>query len=573
MDKLKEVLKYQFWILLGVALILPFVGWIMGTSGMMSEAAERTKKLNDLKGSLKTDGNDPNNTWSDGLAQINVDQEKQKDIAWRSLYELQKPKMVWPAVMTGDADWPADNDPDKMNNRHLEQYRIEYRGKRGGIGEVEKVRRIVKPILDDDSQEVQLVVLDPSLMPSPDEEWLTQAPSIKQVKAAQEDLWLLMALLECIAKVNEGAPNAYDAPIRQIDEILLRGGTKGAGASASKSAVSSAAGPTGTGTMADMMKGMPSMMGGMRGGEFGGGGGGALDYKINPDEDLGPERPSADSSSLATSAGPSSAPSSTTGTMADMMKGMPSMMGPSGMGGLGGRQSGGTNMERYRDEQKEFKTRGFSLQVVMDHRRIPDLLVALSNCEAWPINVLRVHEADYKDEDLVATDGESPMTGRMSGPSSMMRRGGGMSGPAAGMLGPEMMRGIGRSGAPKAGIGLRSGDEGGDAYGGATRSALDDPNLANVAIVGVIYIFNKPPDPPPAPASAQPGATPPVAATTPAAETPAGEAPAAAEASDAVADTADKTESAGADETKPDDSADAKTDTPPEGDTPPGKPD
>src|SRR4029077_19277934 len=102
MDKLKEVLKYQFWILLGVALILPFVGWIMGTSGMMSEAAERTKKLTDLRGSLTVKGDDPNDTWSNELSLINVEQEKQRDIAWRRLHELQKLKMVWPPVMKED---------------------------------------------------------------------------------------------------------------------------------------------------------------------------------------------------------------------------------------------------------------------------------------------------------------------------------------------------------------------------------------------------------------------------------------------------------------------------------------
>src|SRR4029077_10719137 len=130
--------------LLGVALILPFVGWIMGTSGMMSEAAARTKKLNDLKGSLVAKPDDPNDTWSGELSQINVEQEKQRDIAWRRLYELQQPKMTWPEILTGTPDWPTDNDPEKMSNRHLETYRLAYRGKRGGTAEVEKVRQIVR---------------------------------------------------------------------------------------------------------------------------------------------------------------------------------------------------------------------------------------------------------------------------------------------------------------------------------------------------------------------------------------------------------------------------------------------
>src|SRR6185312_20536 len=178
----------------------------------------------------------------------------------------------------------------------------------------------------------------------------------------------------------------------------------------------------------------------------------------------------------------------------DMMKSMPSaMLG----GGFGSRQGGGTNMERYRDEQKEFKTRGFSLQVVMDHRRIPQLLVELSNCANWPINVLRVHEADYKDEDLVPGDSESPAGGRMMPGMGMgyggPRAGGHGAGPRAGHgaspLGAgmndmirAMAKGRGAMPSAKAPAMMRGGEEGGEGFS-SSRSALDDPNLANVAIV------------------------------------------------------------------------------------------
>jgi hypothetical protein len=235
------------------------------------------------------------------------------------------------------------------------------------------------------------------------------------------------------------------------------------------------------------------------------------------------------------------------------------------------------NMERYRDEQKEFKTRGFSLQVVMDHRRIPDLLVALSNCEHWPINVLRMHEADYKDEDLVPGDGESTMGGRMP---PMGGYGGPRSGSSAGSgMNSEMMmrsmRGMmnSRAGSPaitRPPAAMRGAEEGGEGYSVA-RSALDDPNLANVAIVGLIYIFNKP-DPPPAPAVTQPvGTTQPVAGTTSApAETAASAADAAEESDSASA--ADEKAGEKTDE-KPDDSADAKSESPSEDNARPGKSD
>jgi hypothetical protein len=80
------------------------------------------------------------------------------------------------------------------------------------------------------------------------------------------------------------------------------------------------------------------------------------------------------------------------------------LAGAVSMGGGGGGSSSSSrwspsNMGRYRDDKPEFKTRGFYLEVIMDHRRVPELLVALANAD-WPINVLYVQEADFKDEDL-----------------------------------------------------------------------------------------------------------------------------------------------------------------------------
>jgi translation initiation factor IF-2 len=177
-------------------------------------------------------------------------------------------------------------------------------------------------------------------------------------------------------------------------------------------------------------------------------------------------------------------------------------------------------MDRYCDDKKEWKTRGFSLEVIMDHRRIPDLLVALSNIEGWPVNILRVHVADYKDEDLVAAGvpggDNSRMRGMMMPPTPDSR------GPAAGHIGgkagmgapPRMPMTTPRQPIPR-------GSEDGFEGPVNTRDPLDDPNLATVAIVGVIYIFKRPP--PVAPAAPSPGAAPGGTApgtTAPAAETP-----------------------------------------------------
>src|SRR5262249_20911553 len=72
MEQLKQVLKYQFWILLDVALILPIVGWFM-SQGMKAEAAARSDTLKKKADQLTVRLDDPNETWPQQLGIINTE--------------------------------------------------------------------------------------------------------------------------------------------------------------------------------------------------------------------------------------------------------------------------------------------------------------------------------------------------------------------------------------------------------------------------------------------------------------------------------------------------------------------
>jgi hypothetical protein len=492
MDQLKKVLKFRFWILLGIALILPVVGWFMATSGLVSEAEGRTKSLKDLTDKLKVTTDDPNKDWETGLEAINVLQAEQPKFAQVELYKRQVPLMIWPPEMP--------NDPAKIQPKHQEFYRTGY------AKLVEEVRKVVKPY--DEESQTGLIDYDEGLLPRPDRaEWVSSAPSIAQIVAAQEDIWLLSSILAQIAAVNEDeeARNQFEAPIRQIIELYLRGGSiKGGGSTSTKSSSGGGAGAPG-----GMKKGMEEAMtkmsanmlsnmsgAGMQGGMVGGGGAASItSAKLNPDEDLGPEvaAPVEKAAEKKTSSG--------TGKVsggADKMLGhMPTvaMPGASNMPGssAGARWSLST-MQRYREDKPEFRTRGFYLEVVMDHRRIPDLLTSLANAD-WPIAILRVQESDYKDEDLAeAGEGQglaSMGSGRSMGMGGMI---GGRMGGGGGMLGMGGAGGMMKSASSAyKGSSGRSSDVSGDApMSISNRSPLDDPNLSNVAIVGVIYVFKKP---------------------------------------------------------------------------------
>ncbi len=48
---------------------------------------------------------------------------------------------------------------------------------------------------------------------------------------------------------------------------------------------------------------------------------------------------------------------------------------------------------RYVEETSQYKTRAFHMELLMDHRRLPDMLAALSN-SPWPVQILQVDQQD-----------------------------------------------------------------------------------------------------------------------------------------------------------------------------------
>jgi hypothetical protein len=322
------------------------------------------------------------------------------------------------------------------------------------------------------------------------------------VEAAQEDLWLLSALLKAIAATNKHATSQYDASVREIVEMYLRGGSpKSAGGSKSPSAAPGAMGAMGAmgaGGAAEMAKMMKSSMSrsGMDGGMGGVSGGrqiGIESVSFNPDDEFGEEVEEKD---------PKAASATVTAAPGAM-----GAMGPAGMmeamagGNRGGRNSS-ANMKRYVEEKTEWKTRGFYLEVIVDQRQVPQLLVELTNAE-WPIRITRVHQADLNDETLVGGGSAGGMPGMPVGAGMGAGMGRGGASPEAAM---RKMMGAGAMGGGRSAPSRRQSVDGEEA-GGAARpmrsemggrsegmSGLDDPMLVTLAVDGLFTIFNKPPE-------------------------------------------------------------------------------
>jgi hypothetical protein len=517
MDKLKAVLAYKFWMLLGVALLTPFIGWWMATSAISAQVEDRTKKVEGAFSGLTASGENPNDKWTVQIKKYIGVQEVAVQQAHQVLFERQKQLLTWPDGL----NWKSGAIP---NEAQITQKDIDYyRNLHDSL--IEAVHQIPKPI----DPETGEGLVDFPIDRLPHSDFSKFPPRRDEIINTREDMWLYSDLLGAIARVNEQADAKLqiEAPIRQILKIELRGGkargpaalggeAAGAGASAGAAAgtmpmsIGSAGGGGGHGEggggMRGMVAGADAGMGGV-GSARGGGGGGGASVDFDPAEDFGSDADGGGGGASAMGGMPSSAPPGA---------------GPAGghdgggiasAGAISGAAGTGTKGKRYIEDNPKYKTRGFYLSVTMDHRKLPYLLVELSN-SSFPIRVMRVQQADLHMQDLAAA-----ASGGGGGPPFSAAGGGG-----ANPL--KMVFGAGAGATAFAPPSGEFGSAGGAAPVGSA-SALDDPLLAHVALCGFFTIYKPPPAPtsagtpatgatPEAPAAPSvPGQTPPVAEANP----------------------------------------------------------
>lgn len=501
MDKLKAALVYKFWMLLGVALLVPFIGWWMATSAISGQVEERMKKVDGAFSGLTASGENPNEKWTVQIKKYMGVQEVAVLQAHERLFEKQKDLLIWPDGLS----WQTGTIPTEAQ---ITQKDIDYyRNLHDGL--IEEVHQIPKPI----DFETGVGLVDFPIERLPHSDFSKFPPRKDEIIQTREDMWLFSVLLSAIARVNDEAKAKIqlEAPIRQILKIELRGGrARGpaalGGEAAAGGSAEGTAGPgiasVGTagghdagsmGGMLGMMGGADASMGGMGGMRGGDGGGGGASVEFDPSEDFGSDSEGGGAAASAMGGMPGSSPPASAAA------------GPGGghadtgdAGAFGGGGAGGTKGKKYIEDTPKYKTRGFYLSVTMNHSKLPHLLTELSN-SPWPIRVMRVQQADLHMQDLaavVATGGAAPQFSR---------------GTASGGSSPLSMRSFGSAGGTA--MAPPGGEEGvGGAEGAAGfTSALDDPLLVHVALCGFFTIYK----PPTAPQSA--GATP--VGTTP--ETPA----------------------------------------------------
>ncbi len=562
MDKLKPVLEQKFWIFFGLVFIMPLVGYFMTKGPLAAEIETRWKALDGVFGGVPAGTGSPNELWAKNAKDINAQCELNNKNAHLALWKSQEAVMRFPARIEADMKKvgyfkPVELRGDKIQQKYGEDYPEELR----------TLWLIVDPLDDGknfrESSARRKVAFTMSDMHQANwGTWGEAGPDFPKIWAAQEDIWLETELLNAIKRINQPCNSQHEAYIKQILKVVFFGGVKASGDAGA------AAQPTNSGG-AGGMEGTMSAFGG-----FGGPGGGPASgtggkgvglVEVSLAEEFTP--------SIEVGGGPAAAAGP--GNLSSFESPSSSSSPAGGAGGIAAQGGGGpakTEIKRYIDDDEKlpYKRRGFSITLVMDHRQVPHLLAELMN-SPFPVEIVRVHQGIY-------AEGASPSGGAQGGFAATGGFPGGSAG--SGLFKGPSTDGAGSFSATEDSLSPAvtsgSGPGSGRPAGSSTVSAMADPNLAAVAIVGVWTLYRPPViDPNQAPATSPTPANPnlagnnPTAPTSPAADLNTSENPTTA-ATDKPSDAEKPTaESTGADDAappktpaNPDDKPDSEEKTP-----------
>ena len=579
MDKLQPILAHKFWMLFVTVLIVAVLGWSSGT-GSLTEGieGEKTKlevSFKKIDGLASTAG-EKNDAWIDELTKINASMSSRTRVAASQLWDGQKQWKTWPIRIARRAPeffcledvTTVLESPGGNANVIRTFYKLDYER------ELDRVWMLVEP--EGAPQGPRKVRFPRRNLPTPARyPWGSVDPSVEEIYSAQEDLWLVSSLLTAIREVNSGTVSVVDSHVKELQLIQLFRGTRltdgasgseggaagGPGGAAGAGGVPGGGGAAG-GSPAGGSTGVGGASGGTMAGMEGGGGGQAsgdqfsiaVDFALTEEFSgvliAGGEANQDGGGSMGAMGGGGPMGGGGGGGGGPMGGGGSPMGGggggPMGAGGPGGGAAAGgseaATPQKYYCEDSEFRrTRGFKLKLVVDHRKLPELLAAFSR-SPWPIEIVHVNQGPspttiYHPSEASAGDGGdpmggggggfpggaggTPMGGGGAGGGTPMGGGGGGGGFPGGAGGTPMGGGAG-GGTPMGGAGGGTPMGGGRPMGGGGggfqggRAAMpstsglanvkvvptENPHLATVVIVGLMTLYKKPAADPNAPVDA-----------------------------------------------------------------------
>jgi hypothetical protein len=215
---LRQVIKYRFWISIGMAALFALIAYMLGSSPIRAKADEATKKITAALTEVKqyTSRAIPTADYKPIVDEKTQVLDKDVHSAWKTLYDRQAPLLTWPETVQErfrkwGRQWPKEEDPGRVNLAivdYIEAYK-DY---------VVMVYKTFKPF---DYETGDGIVAAPSqdvlLRPAVFE--VEHLPNLGKVWSSQERLWIQRTVLEVVAQVNKAAKNWDDAIIKQIETL------------------------------------------------------------------------------------------------------------------------------------------------------------------------------------------------------------------------------------------------------------------------------------------------------------------------------------------------------------------
>ncbi len=219
MDQVKNILKlavkYRFWIVVGVAALLPMIGYFASAGSINEQEQTKAAAVQSAYKDVQQyqSGVQPIPKYVDLTEQRTGVLNKEIRQAWQMLYEQQAPLLTWPPEVAEQYTswgprWPEGVSSTAItltNNTYAAVY-PQY---------VDKVYDSFRPFNYEDGSGIVVAPVKDSLL-RPVEFTPAQPPTLGKVWAAQQKLWIQGTVLDVVDKVNGHAESWDEAPIKQI---------------------------------------------------------------------------------------------------------------------------------------------------------------------------------------------------------------------------------------------------------------------------------------------------------------------------------------------------------------------
>ncbi len=217
-EVLRQMIKYRFWISIGIAALFATIAYVVGSGPVQAEAKKEIDGILAAEKEVKT------------YSSLSIPTKEYKPIveaktkvvtadvlsAWRTLYDRQAPLLTWPEGVQERFQTWGPKWPEKVSPKTIELAIVDYIDAYPGY--VDMVYKTFDPF---DYETGEGVVAAPAegdlLLPAQFNE--DHLPDLGKIWAAQERLWIQLTVLKVIADVNKDAKKWDQAVIRQILQL------------------------------------------------------------------------------------------------------------------------------------------------------------------------------------------------------------------------------------------------------------------------------------------------------------------------------------------------------------------